>query len=313
MHASRRRALRLIAAALQVLAAFWLLGCTSTPEVTRGGGEGITQSRNEDANGTKFRIAVGEIIDKSGSQPTQSLSKQIGLINATHDKSTQVTSASVTEGIRDMIVTELFGSGQFIVLDRQDLTSAMVEQDFSQSERVGDATRVPLGKLEGADLLVVGALTAFDAGSDGGAIPIPIPLGRDAQYGWGALNIGYKRGFTAMDIRVVDVATGRVLASTSVEGKNTSWGLDFTGLFNVGGNSVKLPGLLSYFSNTPVEEALQKMVTAAIGTITAQRPTRAVISPVSAPPSARTPSLPPQPATPERLPTPAASGANPPH
>jgi curli biogenesis system outer membrane secretion channel CsgG len=181
-----------------------------------------------------------------------------------------------------MIVTELFGSGQFIVLDRQDLTSAMVEQDFSQSERVGDTTRVPLGKLEGADMLIVGALTAFDAGTEGGAIPIPIPLGRDAQFGWGALNIGYKRGFAAMDIRVVDVATGRVLASTSVEGKNTNWGLNFTGLFNVGGNTVTLPGILNYFSNTPVEEALQKMVTAAIGTITAQRPSRAVVSPAPA-------------------------------
>ncbi len=306
------RARRWCAVALHVLAATALAGCTTSSEITRGAGEGITQSRNEDANGVKFRIAVGQIIDKSGGQPTQSLSRQISLINASRGKDQQVSPESVTEGIRDMIVTELFGSGQFIVLDRQDLTAAMVEQDFSQSERVGDSTRLPLGKLEGADLLVVGALTAFDTGSEGGSIPIPIPIGRDAQYGWGALNIGYKRGFAAMDIRVVDVATGRVLASTSVEGKNTNWGLNLTGFFNIGGNPITLPGILNYFSNTPVEEALQKMVTAAIGTITAQRPARTVISPTPATAAPAMPgSVPAAPKAPS--PMPAASAPSPVH
>ena len=279
----RRHVRRYGIAALGLLAVLTIAACSSTPEVTRGGGEGIAQAKSEDANGPKFRIAVGQVIDKSGGQQSKSLSKQIARINSSRDKTHQVTPDSVTEGLRDMIVTELFSSGQFIVLDRQDITAIMVEQDFSQSERVGDSTRVPLGKLEGADLLVVGALTAFDAGTDGGAIPIPIPIGRDAQYGLGALNISYKSGFAAMDIRVVDVTTGRVLASTSVEGKNTNWGLNLTGFFNVGASNFALPGILSYFSNTPVEEALQKMVTAAIGTITAQKPTRAVVSPAAQP------------------------------
>jgi curli biogenesis system outer membrane secretion channel CsgG len=275
---------------LQALLVCWLVACSNSAEVTRGDGQTITAARNEDANGVKFRVAVGQILDKSGAQATQSVVRQISLLNAGRDKTHQIDPASVTHGIRDMIVTELFNSGQFIVLDREDLPATMFEQDFSQSARVGDTTRIPLGKLEGADLLVVGALTAFDTGtgSEGGAIPIPIPLGASAKYGLGVLNIGYKRGYAAMDLRVVDVATGRVLASTAVEGKNTNWGVDFNGLFSVGGGTIPLPGLLKYFSNTPVEDALQKMVTAAIGTITAQKPTRAVISPA---PTAVTPSI----------------------
>ena len=284
MPAGQGGALHRAMAVLWLVLTLWLAACATEPEVTRGGGQGIAQARAEDPNGAKFRVAVGQIIDKSGAQPTQSLAKQITIVNASRDKDHQIDAGSVTRGLRDMIVTELFSSGQFIVLDRDDLTATMVEQDFSQTERVGDSTRIPLGKLEGADLLVVGALTAFDtgAGSDGGAIPIPIPIGRDARYGWSVLNIGYKRGYAAMDLRVVDVATGRVLASTAVEGKNTNWGLNLTGFFNVGGSDIKLPGILDYFSNTPVEEALQKMVTAAIGTITVQKPTRAVISPSAA-------------------------------
>ena len=276
MIAFRCRAVAALAAAAAVL----LAACTSTPTVTRGGGQSIGQAQAENANGPKYRIAVGQIVDKSDPKSEKSLTRQVAIINAGNGKG-PMTPAAITGGIRDMLVTELFNSGQFIVLDRQDLDATLVEQDFSQSERVGDKTRIPLGQLEGADLLVVGALTAFDtgAGSEGGAIPIPVPLGGDARYGWGVLNLSFKRGYAAMDLRIVDVGTGRVVASTAVEGKNTRWGLDFTGLFNVGGSSVKLPGILSYFSNTPVEEALQKMVAAAIQTITVQRPTRKIIAP----------------------------------
>ena len=278
----RSSAAPLLAALLTAILAL-LAACSSEPAVTKGGGQTIGEAQSENANGTKYRIAVAPIVDKSGAQPEQSVARQLAVLNAAADKGHQMTAGSVTSGIRDMLVTELFNSGQFIVLDREDLSQVMVEQDFAQSARVGDSTRIPLGQLEGADLLVVGALTAFDAGtgSDGGAIPIPIPLGRDAQFGWSVVNIGFKRGYAAMDLRVIDVATGRVLASTAVEGKNTRWGVNVTGLFNVGGGTIALPGVLSYFNNTPVEEALQKMVAAAIATITAQKPSRAVVSPAA--------------------------------
>jgi curli biogenesis system outer membrane secretion channel CsgG len=259
---------------LLVLVCAIVVGCTNTATVTKGGGQTIAQARAESAAGPKYRIAVGAIVDKSGVAGNRSLTQQIATINKSSDKNGQMTPTGVLAGIRDMLVTELFGTGQFIVLDREDLNSVMVEQEFSQSARVGDATRIPLGQLEGAELLVVGALTAFDtgAGSEGGALPIPVPLGRDAKYGWGVLNLSFKRGYAAMDLRIIDVATGRIVASTAVEGKNTRFGLNFTGLFDIGGSAIKLPGILSYFSNTPVEDALQKMVAAAIGTIAEQKP-----------------------------------------
>jgi curli biogenesis system outer membrane secretion channel CsgG len=167
----------------------------------------------------------------------------------------------VLAGIRDMLITELFGSGRFIVLERDALDAILSEQEFSHSAKVGDATRIPRAQLEGADLVVVGALTAFDAGASGGALPIPIPLSDRGD--WGVLNLSAKRGHVAMDLRVIEVSTGRVIHSTAVEGRNWSMGLDFAGLFRSGHRVVRLPGLLRLFSNTPVEEALQKMVTAA--------------------------------------------------
>ena len=253
---------------LALLAALLLSGCASTPEVISGAsGAGIAQSRAR-VSGALPRIAVGAIIDKTQPGDEKSLTRQLALLNGQHKAGDPLTVDGITHGVRDMLTTALFDSNKFIVLERDAINDVMVEQEFSQSARVGDATRIPLRQMEGAQLLVVGAITAFDAGVGGGAIPIPVPLSRNGDFG--VLNISAKKGFVAMDLRVIDVATGRVVNSTAVEGKNWHFGMDFTGVFGYRGGAITLPGLLKYFSNTPVEEALQKMVNAAVVQIAGQ-------------------------------------------
>ncbi len=245
-----------------------LLACTGT-QVVKGEGQTIEQARAERYDGPKYRIAVGNIIDKTEPGKDESVAKQIALLNAKRPPDQQLEPAGVMAGIRDMLVTELFNSGQFIVLEREALNSAIVEQEFSQSARVGDSTRIPRGELEGAELLVVGALTAFDAGLSGAATASGVTL-----WGIGSAFWGLAVGFAAMDLRIVDAATGRVVASNAVEGRNTSYGLDLKGVYGGGFGYVPLPGVLNVFSKTPVEAALQKMVTAAIGQIAAQKPSK---------------------------------------
>ena len=126
----------------------------------------------------------------------------------------------------------------------------------------GEATRIPHGQLEGAELIVLGAVTAFDAGISGGALPIPIPLGDRGDFG--VMHLAYKRGYIAMDLRVVDARTGRVLSSVAVNGRNSRFGMDFNVHLRNQRRYTSLPGVLRYFQNTPVEKALQEMVTAAV-------------------------------------------------
>ena len=253
---------------LPSLAALLLCGCASTPKIISGAeGAGITQTQSRAANALP-RIAVGAIIDKTGVVAEKSVMRQLVILNAQRKSGDPLTEDGLMHGVRDMLTTALFGSNKFIVLERDSINDAMVEQEFAQSGRVGDATRIPMGQLEGAQLLVVGAITSFDAGASGGAIPIPIPLSRNGNFG--ILNVSAKRGYIAMDLRIIDVATGRVLNTTAVEGKNWNFGANLTGVFGVGGGSIALPGLLKYFSNTPVEAALQKMVTAAVEQIARQ-------------------------------------------
>lgn len=266
----------LLCAALALL----LAACTGAT-VTRGEGQTIAQAQGEAANGPKYRIAVGGIIDKTDPLGDKSVVRQLALLNAGRPAEQQLTPAGLTQGVRDMLVTELFNSGQFIVLERDALNQVLLEQEFAASARAGDATRIPPAQLEGAELLVVGAITAFDtgAGSDGFALPIPVPLG-SYRNGAAVFSLSFKRGYVAMDLRIIDVATGRVVATTAVEGKNTKYGFNLQGLAGGSIGYIPLPkGLVGYFQNTPVQEALQKMVTAAIGAIAAQKPSKIVAAP----------------------------------
>ena len=284
-----------------------MAGCGSASKVTRGEGQSIAAARAENANGPKYRIAVGSVIDKTGPSGDKSLAQQVSLVNAKRKPDEQIAAAAITGGIHDMLVTELFNSAQFIVLERDALNDALVEQEFSQSAKVGDASRIPLGQLEGAELLVVCALTGFDAGIEGGSIPIPIPLGKDFS-NFGIVSLSFKRGFAAMDIRVIDTATGRIVASTAVEGRNSSYGIGLDGLLTSRTGYIALPGVLDFFSNTPVQQALQKMVTAAIGKITEQRPSKRLPAPAPAPEAV--PVAPASPAAPASAP-PASTTAAP--
>ena len=255
-----------------VLALLVLGGCASTFNVTGGEkGASIGAAQAEAYNGPKARITVGSIIDKSGSTGKRSLGLQLGAMNRLSKTGDAPDATSVTSGIRDMLTTALFNSNRFIVLERENIKDVLVEQDFSTSGRVGDVSTLPLGDIEGAELLVVGAITGFDAGIGGGALPIPIPLGRNGDFT--TLNLAFKRGFVSMDLRVIDVKTARVVSTIAVEGKTTKFGAGVGGLTRTRNSGyINLPVVLSGFSNTPVEKAINKMVDAAVDFLVTKTP-----------------------------------------
>ena len=254
----------MIARAAATAAVVLLLnGCGATGAVvTRGGGASLEAALSDPALGGKYRVAVAAIIDKTDPIEDKSLTRQLDVMNAGRAEGETVTREAILGGIRDMLVTELFVQDRFIVLERDSLDAVVAEQEFSQSARAGDATRIPPAQLEGAELIVLGAVTAFDGGVSGGALPIPIPLGDRGDFG--IMNLRFKKGYIAMDLRVLDARSGRVLSSVAVNGTNQRFGMDFNVHLRGKHHDVKLPGVLTYFANTPVGDALQKMVTAAV-------------------------------------------------
>ncbi len=222
-----------------------LSGCASLMEpqakVTSGGGPGIQQAQQEAYNGPKARIAVSRFTDRTAKGWWTG---QIG------------------DGMAEMLTTSLFNTNRFIVLERQTLKDVMAEQDLGASGRIKKETAAPIGQIEGAELLVTGAVTEFEPGSSG----IGGGIGGGSSSIIGGILGGIKRSHIAIDIRVIDTRTSRILAATTVEGKAT----DIGGLGGLAGGH--LGGGLGGWHKQPIEKALRIAIGAAVDFIASQTP-----------------------------------------
>mgnify|MGYP003413871227 CR=1 FL=1 len=175
-------------------------------------------------------------------------------------------------GIRDMVTTALFQSNRYIVLERESISDVLLEQEFSASGKAGEASRIPAGQIEGAELLVIGAITAFDAAAAAaGGFPIPIPInrGRDIM----VLDVEYRKAYVSMDLRVVDTRTGRIVSTVAVDGTARKFGAGVSGFVHTRhGGLLPIPTVLRGFANTPVEKAISEMVDAAVTHIVEKTP-----------------------------------------
>ena len=251
--------------------ALLLAGCAPSATVTKGGGATIGEAQAEHYDGPKARIAVGTIVDKTSAAPLKSLSFQLSRITISDSNSPVPDANGVLSGIRDMLTTALFQSNRYIVLERATLSDALVEQEFSASGKVGEASRIPMGQIEGAELLVVGALTAFNPGIAGGVgFPVPIPLNKRGDMA--ILDVQMRKGFAAMDLRVIDTRTARIVASVAVEGSSYKFGAAVSGIASTRSGSIRLPVILRGFTNTPAERAISEMVDAAVVNIVEKTP-----------------------------------------
>ena len=162
-------------------------------------------------------------------------------------------------GMSDMLVDSLFQSNRFIVLERgEGLSDIKEELALSESGYTEKGKAAEKGTLEGADILLTGAITAFEPnaeGAGGGGLGITI---------FGGLGIGgkTKKAYIAANIRMVDVRTGRVISSAKVEGQASDFKFGVIGGAVVGG--VVLAGGFEKYKNTPMEKAVAVMLDNAI-------------------------------------------------
>ena len=172
-------------------------------------------------------------------------------------------------GLADMLVTSLFNTNRFIVLEREKLQAVITEQDMGATGRFRQDTVAPIGELEGARLLVVAAVTGFDPGASGTSGSVSQRggiLGLGSASRIGSLLGGYQQAHLALDLRIVDTATGRILAATNVEGKAHSFDLAGSML------GTRASGELGTFARTPMEQAIRKAIDEAVRFVASQTP-----------------------------------------
>lgn len=224
---------------LATLVASSLSACqsTSTKVTSNQDSPNINEIAQQQYNGPKARIAVARFTDKSND--SHWWRKEIG------------------EGMADQLTTALVGTNRFIVLERQALDAVLSEQDLAASGRVSAASGAAYGEIEGAEIVVVAAVTEFDDDSSGASVGTGGFIG-DV---FSSVSAGFSGSHMAIDLRLIDTRTSRILAATSVEGGSKDF--DFTSAAtNFGGALVG--GNLSGWSNTPKEKALREVIIKAV-------------------------------------------------
>jgi len=262
---------------------------TAVAQVRPGQGPGMEQAQAERYDGPKARIAVADFEDKMSS--------------------TGQYRAEYGRGMADMLATALFNTNRYIVLERQNLTYVLAEQDLGASGRIKRETAAPIGELEGAELLVTAAVTGFDPGVSGAGGSVGGVLGhifgKAAGESFGNVAGGFRRAQIALDVRIVDTRTGRVVAANSVQGSAT----EFSG--SLGAANTTFAGDLGGFAKTPMERAIREAIQSSVDFVVSRTPAsffRVAAAVPNPPPVPQLQSGPPAQAPPAQ----AARGAAPP-
>ncbi|MGH8455608.1 MAG: CsgG/HfaB family protein [Stenotrophobium sp.] len=213
---------------LPLILALSAAGCmgASATVVSSSSGPTIQQAQAEPYNGPKERIAVTGFDFRAGQG-----SHEIG------------------QGMTDMLSDSLFNTNRFIVVERERLGDVTAEQDLSNSNRFKKDTAAPIGQLEGAQLLIRGSITQFEPNCKGGSIILA----------------SANEACIAINLRIIDAATGRVVNATTVQGTSRSGSV---GLIFSGGS---LPVGLGAYSHTPMEQAIRQCIESAVNYIVANK------------------------------------------
>jgi curli biogenesis system outer membrane secretion channel CsgG len=171
---------------------------------------------------------------------------RLGVLRFTNQTSAGWWSASVGDELSDMLASELSSTKAFQVLERKEIDSVLYEQDFSQTERVSQATKVRMGQMKGAKYLVAGTVSAYEQQTRetaGGVSLGPISLGgrKDKTY-------------IAVDLKVIDSETGEIVDTRTIEAE--AGGVGLGGGLSLGNFSIHG----SDYQKTPTGKAIRACV-----------------------------------------------------
>jgi curli biogenesis system outer membrane secretion channel CsgG len=170
----------------------------------------------------------------------------LGVAEFTNDTSAGWWYGGVGRDLADMLTNELAGTEKFKVVERAKLGPVLEEQDLAASGRVSKSSGAKIGKLTGAQYLVMANLSAFESdvkGTGGGV-------------SFRGISVGGKKedAYLAVDLRVIDTTTGEIAFTRTVEARASSGGLN-VGLYRGG-----FGGNLGKYEKTPTGKAIRAVI-----------------------------------------------------
>ena len=126
-------------------------------------------------------------------------------------------SAAVGRDLAGMLSNELANTGSFRVVERDKLQNVLEEQNLMASGRAKTSDAAQMGKLAGAQYLVMGTVTSFEEQTKSS----------NSGLSFGGISLGGKSStaYIAIDIRVVDTSTGEIAYSRTIEGTSKGGGM----------------------------------------------------------------------------------------
>lgn len=170
--------------------------------------------------------------------------------------------AEIGLGLREMLVAALVNSNRFSVVERQELSAVIQEQELSASGASQTGSAGPQrGKVKSADLIITAVITEFEPEASGGRAGVGGGGGVGSGVLGGLLGAASNKAHMALDIRVIDSSGSEVLAATRVQGQasDVAGGVrgGFFGDWGLGAG-------LSGYANTPMEKAIRICIIEAV-------------------------------------------------
>lgn len=159
------------------------------------------------------------LIPSTGARKLAASKPKIAVLQFKNKANNQWWNRGGAESAQDVFITELSKSGKFDVLKREDLEELMQEKNLSLSGDVDPTTAVKVGKLLGVNYLLTGAVTQYGI------------VGRE---GGGGLSAGTSPFVAAMNGRLIDTSTGKVVWSDEERNQADS---PKVSVFGVGGGA----------------------------------------------------------------------------
>jgi len=135
------------------------------------------------------------------------------------------------EAAQDVFVTELFKSGKFRVVEREQINAILQEKGLVLSGDINPSTAMQIGQLLGAEYLLAGAVTEY--GED--TTDVRTPGVRRLP----GVSVGKKNFTAAMNARVFDTSTGEIVWADEARAEEGSARV-FVGGFGGGKNDRRM-------------------------------------------------------------------------
>ena len=140
---------------------------------------------------------------------------RVAVMNFENNSSWHYWGDNLGAAAADELVTQLFETGKFSLVERTQLDAVLAEQNLGQSGRVNSSQAADIGRLLGVQVTLTGSITKFSIDTKGGGF-----RGFGAQYSEAESNL---------DIRLIDTNTAEILFADDGEGKIRLGGLTIKG------------------------------------------------------------------------------------